>query len=565
MTAVAAAELEIRVRDADPALPLLERLYRARAVAPDELDVSLNRLLPPDALPDIERAAARIAAAVEADETMVIVGDFDADGATAVTLSLLLLRQFGASRVSFLVPDRFRFGYGLSPAIAELAIAGKPAVLITVDNGVSSIDGVAVAKAAGIDVIVTDHHLPADKLPDAYAIVNPVLVDSTFPSRALAGVGVVYYTLAKVRQLLRDRGWFAGREEPNVASVLDLVALGTVADVVPLDFNNRILVAQGLRRIRAGRCRPGILALLELAKRDPRRVLAEDLGFAVGPRLNAAGRLDDMSIGIQCLLTDDPDQARVLAERLDTLNRERQALQKDMLATAEQHAAVIAADPSALGLCVYEPGWHQGIVGLVAGRLKDRLHRPVVAFAQTDTGSQQLKGSARSVPGLHIRDVLDSIAARHPGLIQKFGGHAMAAGLEIGARHLKSFSHAFNEAVTEQLGPEARTRTLLTDGELTDPERSLETARTIRSAGPWGQGFPEPLFRGRFRIVSQRVVGGSHLKLLLAADESVVDAIAFNTEPLAGSEADVVYRLSENDYRGNQTLQLMVEHLSSVP
>ncbi|MEM1435237.1 MAG: single-stranded-DNA-specific exonuclease RecJ [Pseudomonadota bacterium] len=552
-------------RPVDPSLPLVERLYAARHASVGERDVSLGRLLPPDQLPDIDRAAERIARAVQADERMVVVGDFDADGATAVAVSLLLLQGFGATRVSYLVPDRFRFGYGLSPEIAALAVADQPGLLITVDNGVSSIDGVRVANAAGVDVIVTDHHLPAAELPAACAVVNPVLAGSTFASPALAGVGVVYYTLARVRQVLRGAGWFENRVEPNVAAVLDLVALGTVADVVPLDFNNRVLVAQGLKRIRAGRCRPGILALLSVARRDHRRLTAEDLGFAVGPRLNAAGRLDDMSVGIQCLLAADQEAAHALTLKLDALNRERRDLQASMVATAEQHAAIVTADPDVVGVCVYEPDWHQGVVGLVAGKLKEKLHKPVIAFARTDAGSSQLKGSARSIPGLHIRDVLDSIAARRPGLIKRFGGHAMAAGLEIDERFLKTFANAFDTAVRAVATEEQLTRVLLTDGSLTAQERNLEVARELRDAGPWGQGFPEPLFTGEFEVISQRVVGTGHLKLLLGSDDQVLDAIAFNQEPVAGKRVLAAYRLSENAYQGQTTLQLMVEHLSSLP
>ncbi|MEM6707635.1 MAG: single-stranded-DNA-specific exonuclease RecJ [Pseudomonadota bacterium] len=562
----------LRSRSLDSSLPLIERLYRARNASPVERDLSLKRLLSPEELPDIDRAADRLARAVVDDEGIVIVGDFDADGATSVALAVTVLEAFGASRVRYLVPDRFRFGYGLSPAIAELALATNPAVLVTVDNGVSSVEGVTRVQDAGVDVLVTDHHLPGDELPPAYAIVNPVLDGARFGSRALAGVGVIYYTLLKTRQLLRTRGWFdadRGRPEPNLAEVLDLVALGTVADVVPLDFNNRVLVAQGLKRIRAGRCRPGITALLELAKRDPSQVQASDLGYAVGPRLNAAGRLDDMSIGIQCLLATDAREARETAERLDLLNRERRALQQSMVAAAEQHADAVTADPAVVGVCVYQADWHQGIVGLVAGRLKDRLHRPVVAFApagdESRNGAVTLKGSARSIEGLHIRDLLDGIAARHPGLIHKFGGHAMAAGLEISERHLKSFAHAFDQAARTHVGDESLVQTVLTDGPLPAAERSLDAAQAIRAAGPWGQGFPEPLFQGRFEVLSERIVGEHHLKLVLRDGQQVLDAIAFNTRPTSAPVVEVAYRLSENAYRGAVTLQLIVEHLEALP
>ncbi|MCB1684058.1 MAG: single-stranded-DNA-specific exonuclease RecJ, partial [Pseudomonadales bacterium] len=412
--------------------PLLERIYLSRGIErAAQLQLGLEALTPPDTLPDIDRAAARLADAIERSEHILIVGDFDADGATSVALGVSLLEALGAARVSFLVPNRFEFGYGLSPEIVAIAQAQTPDVIVTVDNGVSSVAGVALAQSAGIDVIVTDHHLAGSELPAAHALVNPNLPDSRFPSRAMAGVGVIYYVLSATRSELRRRGWFAGRSEPNLADWLDLVAVGTVADVVPLDYNNRVLVEQGLRRIRAGRCRVGIRALAEVAGRDPAKLSAQDLGFAIGPRLNAAGRLDDMSIGIRALLSTDYRQAREAATVLDELNQTRRELEAQMVRDAELIVATHDADVGdRFGVCVYDPSWHQGIVGIVAGRLREKVHRPVIAFADAgNIAPDELKGSARSVPDLHVRDLLDAIATRYPGMLLRFGGHAMAAGL----------------------------------------------------------------------------------------------------------------------------------------
>ncbi|KGE05031.1 Single-stranded-DNA-specific exonuclease RecJ [Pseudohaliea rubra DSM 19751] len=487
------------------------------------------------------------------------------------------LRAFGAAHVDFLVPNRFEYGYGLSPEIVALAAEGRPDLLVTVDNGIASLAGVAAARQRGMDVIVTDHHLPGDELPAATVIVNPNQRDCAFPSKHLAGVGVVFYLLLALRRQLRDDGWFTARgvAEPRLADFLDLVALGTVADVVPLDRNNRILVQGGLARIRAGRASPGVAALLAVAGRDPRRVVASDLGFAVGPRLNAAGRLDDMTIGIECLLSDDPGAAHGLAARLDQFNRDRRLIEQDMQTDA---LALLAAreddlvEPP-LALALYEPGWHQGVIGILASRIKDRVHRPVIAFADAEADGAMLKGSARSIPGVHIRDVLANLDNRHPGLIDRFGGHAMAAGLSLPRQHLDAFAAALVEEVARQAQDVELQAVLESDGELAPAELALELASSLRNAGPWGQHFPEPLFDGRFVVKSQRIVGERHLKLVLApagAPERAVDAIAFNIDPEAWPDPSVVtlaiaYRLDVNAWRGEERVQLIVEHLTPVP
>ncbi|WP_052094279.1 single-stranded-DNA-specific exonuclease RecJ [Pseudohaliea rubra] len=558
--------------------PVLARAYAARGVLdPDELDLSLGRLLPPDALLGADRAAARLAQALATDERILFVGDFDADGATSCALGVRALRAFGAAHVDFLVPNRFEYGYGLSPEIVALAAEGRPDLLVTVDNGIASLAGVAAARQRGMDVIVTDHHLPGDELPAATVIVNPNQRDCAFPSKHLAGVGVVFYLLLALRRQLRDDGWFTARgvAEPRLADFLDLVALGTVADVVPLDRNNRILVQGGLARIRAGRASPGVAALLAVAGRDPRRVVASDLGFAVGPRLNAAGRLDDMTIGIECLLSDDPGAAHGLAARLDQFNRDRRLIEQDMQTDA---LALLAAreddlvEPP-LALALYEPGWHQGVIGILASRIKDRVHRPVIAFADAEADGAMLKGSARSIPGVHIRDVLANLDNRHPGLIDRFGGHAMAAGLSLPRQHLDAFAAALVEEVARQAQDVELQAVLESDGELAPAELALELASSLRNAGPWGQHFPEPLFDGRFVVKSQRIVGERHLKLVLApagAPERAVDAIAFNIDPEAWPDPSVVtlaiaYRLDVNAWRGEERVQLIVEHLTPVP
>jgi single-stranded-DNA-specific exonuclease len=561
--------------DAEPALrqrlsPLLARVLAARGVTGDvDLDLSLAGLAPPTLLLGADRAAAFLADAVAADRHIVVVGDFDADGATASALAVAALSAFGAQHVSFLVPNRFEYGYGLTPEIVAQARTLTPDVIVTVDNGISSCAGVAAARAAGIDVVITDHHLPGAEVPAANVVVNPNQAGCTFPSKALAGVGVIFYVMTLLRAELRARSWFQTRklDEPNMAQFLDLVALGTVADVVPLDRNNRILVAQGLRRMRAGQMRPGIRALVETAKRDATRLTAQDLAFALGPRLNAAGRLDDMALGIRCLLADDLAEARSLATALEQLNASRRALEQEMTAQAALLVAGLdLREAPELGICVYDPSWHQGVVGIVAGRLRERFNRPAIAFADASPIGDELKGSARSVAAVHVRDALDNIAARYPGLIQKFGGHAMAAGLTVRRPHLPRFAKAFAAEMTRWIGENDVRGTLLTDGELTETDLELATARLIERFGPWGQQFPEPVFHGVFDLVHQRVVGERHVKLALRFGRRLLDAIAFNCVPLSGSPPRVraVYRLAENAFNGAATLQLVIEHMEPL-
>ena len=564
--------LRIVERDAPladlPGVPeLLRRIYGNRGVTgAAELDRSLAGLADPATMRNIDTAAERIARAVREGERIMFVGDFDADGATSVALGVSVLRAFGAERVEFVVPNRFEFGYGLSPEIVQVALSGRPRLLITVDNGVSSIEGVERANAAGVDVIVTDHHLPGRELPPAYAIVNPNVPGCAFSSKAIAGVGVIFFVLVRVRGVLREAGWFGerGLEVPNLAQWLDLVALGTVADVVPLDRNNRILVHQGLSRMRGGRCRPGIQALAEVAKRGLAGMRASDLGFYIGPRLNAAGRLQDMSLGIRCLLADSLEEARRHAAALDELNRTRRELQQAMVAEAEMIAGGQAqAVGDRHGVCVFDPGWHQGLVGIVAGRLRERVNRPVVAFAPAgESEPHALRGSARSVPQLHIRDALDAVASRNPGLLIKFGGHAQAAGLTIRRAHYERFAQAFDTAVRERLPASALQASVETDGQLASSEITLENALRLAEGGPWGQAFPEPSFHGDFEIVNQRVVGGKHLKLVLKRGGLLVDAIAFNQPPLDDAGGlRAVYRLDVNDYGAEPTVQLRLEHV----
>ena len=554
--------------------PVLQRLYAARNVTgANELEYGLRNLLPWQKLKGIDAAVDLLVQALEESWRVLVVGDFDVDGATSTTLALQALRMLGLESVDYLVPNRFRYGYGLTPAIVEVAAERKPDLIITVDNGISSVSGVAAANAAGIRVLITDHHLAGDQLPDAAAIVNPNQPGDEFPSKALPGVGVIFYVMLALRASLRERGWFEaeGREEPNLAVLLDLVALGTVADVVPFDYNNRILVSQGIARIRAGHGRPGITALLEAGGRDPARLVSSDLGYCVAPRLNAAGRLDDMSLGIECLLSEDIDTARELAGRLDRMNRERRDIEDEMRREALQlvKGMKLEAEGLPVGLCLFDENWHEGVVGIVASRLKDRLHRPVIAFARTgDNG--EIKGSARSVRGLHIRDALDAVATRHPGLITRFGGHAMAAGLSLPEEHYEDFATAFDAEVRRHLDADDLHGVLLTDGGLPEDEFELATAELLRNAGPWGQGFEEPLFDGKFEVVNRRVVGDRHLKLTLRTlvTGRLVDAIAFHTHdrdwPDETQYIEAAYRLDVNEFRGQRSLQLIIQHLQPL-
>lgn len=543
------------------------RVLAARGIKSlDDLDLSLSRLIPPDALSDIDVAAARIARAVQGDEAILVLGDFDADGATGTALAVSLIESLGASRVDYLVPNRFAFGYGLTPEIVHVALEREPSLIVTVDNGMSSVAGVTLAQERGVDVVVTDHHLPGEQLPPACAIVNPNAPGCEFASKSLAGVGVVYYVLSRVRVLLAEADFFAGRgiDPPNLANWLDLVALGTVADVAPLDLNNRILVHQGLRRMRFGHTRPGIQSLAQVAGRNLRTVTAQDLGFGIAPRLNAAGRLSDMTLGIRCLLSPKMPEAQRLARELDALNTERRDIERDMTLDAALLVDESREDQRSV-LCLYDASWHQGIVGIVAGRIRERYHRPVIAFADAGAVAPgELRGSARSIPGLHIRDALDDVAARFPGLMEKFGGHAMAAGLSIKRSQLERFTKAFSDAVEARVSERDLAGIRMTDGELEPWELVLENARLIAKHGPWGQGFDEPTFHGEFEVVAERVVGQRHLKFALRHGDRVVDAIAFNREPVGTDRIRALYRLGVNDYSGIDTLQLVIEELEPV-
>ena len=547
--------------------PLLQRIFSARGLqCASELEDAFTGLLQPDTLKGLDQALDRLVVSLEKSQHILIVGDFDADGATSTAVAVKLLRQMGAKQVSYLVPNRFTCGYGLTPKLVSIAKAQKPDLIVTVDNGIASIEGVKAANTAGIDVIVTDHHLPGDRIPDAVAIVNPNQHGCEFPSKSMAGVGVLYYVMIALRKRLQAMDWF-GKQSlpvPNLAGVLDIVALGTVADVVPLDRNNRILVAQGLRRMRAGQACPGIKALLEVAGRKVGQLVAQDLGFAVGPRLNAAGRLEDMSIGIACLLAETDAEAKQLAATLDGLNKSRREIESDMSLQAFKAVEQLELNGKMpLGVCVHESNWHQGVVGLVASRVKERLSRPVIAFAKD--GEQYLKGSARSVPGVHVRDALVRVAAASPKLIEQFGGHAMAAGLKIKQANYAAFSRAFAEAIATELREEDCQEIISSDGELSGKEMTLAFAEQLRFIVPWGQSFPEPVFDGRFELVSQRVVGEDHLKLelLLPGDDQPIDAIWFRADVENWAHATqqavrVAFRMDINDFRNRKRLQLVV-------
>ncbi len=560
----------------DTVPPLLKRIYISRGIQDvAQLQKAAKALHTFQTLEGIDKAVTLLFNAIESGKRIIVVGDFDADGATSSALSVLALRSLGCRNVDYLVPNRFEDGYGLSPEVVDQALEYQAQLIMTVDNGVSSIAGVKYAKEQGLEVIVTDHHLPGNELPQADAIVNPNLESCPFPSKSLAGVGVAFYLMLALRAFMRERNWFAshGISEPNLAELLDLVALGTVADVVALDENNRILVHQGLQRIRAGKARPGIQALIEVSKREAKRLVAADFGFALGPRINAAGRLDDMSFGVELLMCNNIHAARRMATELDALNQTRKEIEQGM----KQEAVALCerlqfGDGSELpyGLVLFQRDWHQGVIGIVASRIKDQFHRPVIAFA--DGGDGDIKGSCRSVAGLHMRDVLDLLDTRHPGLIAKFGGHAMAAGLTIKEANFERFSKLFDEQVRAILDESALEGVILSDGELKPEEFSMHTATQLREGGPWGQHFPEPVFDGEFKLLHQKLVGEKHLKMMLEPlykghpTNIMLDAIAFNVDLRRWPDASVktvrlAYKLDINEFRGNQSLQLMVEHM----
>ncbi len=571
--------------------PLLQRIYQVRGVhSVDELEYGLSGLHDFRLLRGIESAVELLIKAISDGQRMLIVADFDADGATSCAVAVRGLHLLGARDVRYVVPNRFEFGYGLTPEIVDVAARQSPDLLITVDNGIASLDGVSAARAKGIDVLVTDHHLPGAELPNANAIVNPNQPEDNFPSKALAGVGVMFYLLMACRARMRERDWFTNHDvaEPNLAQLLDLVALGTVADVVPLDRNNRIFVAQGLARMRRQQCCPGIAALAEVARRDLTNLNSMELGFALGPRLNAAGRLDDMSLGIECLLSEDADHARQLAHQLDQLNRERRDIGDQMLEEAQVILSDLKLDSASdlpYGLCLYEPSWHQGVIGILASRIKEQAHRPVIVFAnasldaediaddETDSAAEQclIKGSARSVPGVHIRDVLDAVATAHPGLISKFGGHAMAAGLSLSRANFTAFADAFDSVVRELMTPADLQGQIMSDGELTTDDINCDMAEALRHAGPWGQAFPEPQFDGEFELLQARVVAEKHVKMRLTTTnaKTPIDAIAFFTSmddwPAKVSRVQIVYKLDVNEYRGQRSVQFIVQHITPLP
>ena len=543
--------------------PLLDRLYRSRHIKNAcQLDRTLAAIHNPNLMSGLDDAVALLLEAYEKQQKIVIVGDFDADGATSTALAVLALRQLGFVNVAYLVPNRFEQGYGLSVAVAQEALALDVELLITVDNGVSSHEGVAFLKERGVNVIVTDHHLPPESLPSA---------DCGFPSKNLAGVGVAFYLMLALRAKFRELGMFDAKNQPNFTELLDLVALGTVSDVVPLDQNNRILVYQGLARIKAQRCRFGIRALAEVAKRDLAGFSASDLGFSIAPRLNAAGRLDNMSVGVELLLAEDMESARALALELDGLNQARKEIEQGMKLEALKICQNLTALENQLphSIVLYQADWHQGVLGIVASRIKDQFHRPVIAFAQEQDGI--LKGSARSIPGLHIRDALERVYSQHPDLILKFGGHAMAAGLSINENYFADFQRIFNETVSELLAQEQLQGSIWTDGELSVNELNLNTAERLKSAGPWGQAFPEPLFDGEFKILQQRLVGEKHLKMMVESKLGgpLMDAIAFNVDTryypdLSIKTAKLVYKLDINEFRGNRDIQLLIDYIEPL-
>ncbi|MBK7416469.1 MAG: single-stranded-DNA-specific exonuclease RecJ [Dechloromonas sp.] len=538
--------------------PLLARLYAARGVTDKaELDYELKSLIPPTALTNASAAAQLLADAIEADASLLIIGDYDCDGATATAVGMRALKALGAN-VNFLLPDRFKLGYGLSPEIVDVAAEQSPDLIITVDNGIASLEGVARANELGIATLITDHHLPAATLPAADCIVNPNQPGCDFPSKCIAGVGVMFYVMLALRAELRERGFFTDHPEPNFADLLDLVALGTVADVVKLDRNNRILVSQGLKRMRAGRLQTGIAALFKAASRDPKKASAFDLGFLIGPRLNAAGRLADMRLGVECLLTDDPARALQIAQELDTLNRSRREIEAGMQEQALILLESINTEDAAPGIALFDESWHEGVVGILASRIKEKLHRPVFAFAPSEGGI--IKGSGRSIPGLHLRDALDLVAKRAPDLLVRFGGHAMAAGVTVNAENFEKFRELFAQVAGELIAPADLTRTLETDGPLEGGYISLETARLLENE-VWGQGFPAPLFLDDFEVEQQRILKEKHLKLKLRKGNTRIEAIQFNFSTQPGNKTRAAFRLAINEYMGVESPQLMVEYL----
>lgn len=553
---------------------LLDRLYRARHIQhSQELDRTLKSMLNPNHLYGIEQGVDLLVKAYQTQKKIVIVGDFDADGATSTALSVLALRQLGFQNVGYLVPNRFEQGYGLSVPVAEMALEKGVELLMTVDNGVSSLEGVAFLKEKGVEVLVTDHHLPPECLPPADAIVNPNLAQCGFPSKSLAGVGVAFYLMLALRAKFREMGIFNEKTQPNFSELLDLVALGTVADVVPLDQNNRILVHQGLMRIQAKYCRPGIVALAEVANRNLEQMSTSDLGFSIGPRLNAAGRLDNMSLGVELLLAENMQTARELALDLDQLNQTRKEIEAGMKLEALEICRKLTAlyNEPPMGIALYQSDWHQGVLGIVSSRLKDLYHRPVIAFAQDSEGI--LKGSARSIEGLHMRDLLERIHTQYPEMILKFGGHAMAAGLSIREDGFSTFQQVFNQTVADWLGEAHLQQVIWTDGELGENELTLETAELLKSAGPWGQAFPEPCFDGEFNILEQRAIGQNqnHLKMLIEPKQGgpLLDAIAFNIDTrlypdLSIKQARLAYQLDINEFRGHRSVQLRVNYIEPI-
>jgi single-stranded-DNA-specific exonuclease len=557
--------------------PLLQKIYKQRSIsAAEDLELGLKNLLTPEKFKGMDVAVTLLARALEEQQRVLIVADFDADGATSCVLATNVLKQFGLKNIEYIVPNRFEYGYGLTPEIVQVGKSLKPDLIITVDNGISSVEGVEVANSLGISVLITDHHIAPDILPAAQAVVNPNQLGCDFPSKCIAGVGVIFYLMLALRSRLRKDGWFkkSNLKEPNLADQLDLVALGTIADVVALDRNNRILVCEGIKRIKAGKTRPGIEALLRVSRRDARRLKTSDLGFSVAPRLNAAGRLEDMSTGIECLLTNSENEAYLLALQLDSINQDRKQIELDMREQAFQSLEhlVIETDNLPAALCLFDERWHQGVVGIVASRIKDKFNRPAIAFAQVDAADSEvveLKGSARSIQGFHIRDALDAVATQNPGLITKFGGHAMAAGLSLAKDNFDSFSRAFNSHAKKLLSEDQLRAVVLSDGPAEPEWLTLETANVIESAGPWGQEFEEPLFDGRFNLIEQRRLSGNHLKMVLSPKQDaqrVVDAIAFNVSeedwPAEKvTEIEIVYRIDANEFRGTETLQLKVEQI----